>query len=319
MAGDVMAKSQFKSSDLPIVDGRTYHLDLRPEDLAENIIIVGDPDRVSFIADEFLGTKEIDRFHRGLRTITGCVKETGQRISIVTSGMGTPSLEIVLNEIVALNEIDFHTKKRRAEYETLTIIRVGTSGGPQPDTELGTSIITAYAVGLDNTGLFYNAPYHEETVKMLEEAVRWSIDGAIPDHSRFKGKIFPYASKAHEDVVDALEREARRLGVRYKKGITVSNSGFFANQGRTISRIPSTVPGIDALLASMDTGIEGLKVENMEMEASFLLYFMGALGYRAGVICPIIDKRGDNKFTSEYAPYIKDATKVALGALNRLK
>ena len=102
-----MAKGQFKSSDLPIVDGRTYHLDLRPEDLAENIIIVGDPDRVTFIADEFLGAKEIDRFHRGLRTITGYVKETGQRVSIVTSGMGTPSLEIVLNEIVALNEIDF--------------------------------------------------------------------------------------------------------------------------------------------------------------------------------------------------------------------
>ncbi|MEW5949737.1 MAG: nucleoside phosphorylase [Thermodesulfobacteriota bacterium] len=313
-----MAEGQFKSSDLPIVDGRTYHLDLRPEELAKNIIIVGDPDRVAFIADEFLGTREIDRFHRGLRTITGCVKETGQRVSIVTSGMGTPSLEIVLNEIVALNENDFHTKKRRAEYETLTIIRVGTSGGLQPDTELGTSIITAYAVGLDNTGLFYNAPY-QETFKMLEAAVRQSIDGAISDHSRFKGKIFPYASKAHEDVVDALEREARRLGVQYKKGITVSNSGFFANQGRSMSRVPSTVPGIDALLASMDTGIKGLKVENMEMEASFLLYFMGALGYRAGVICPIIDKRDDNKFTSEYAPYIKDATKVALGALNGLK
>ena len=216
-------------------------------------------------------------------------------------------------------EFTFHTKKRRAEYDTLTIIRVGTSGGLQPDTELGTSIITAYVVGLDNTGLFYDAPYHEETLKMLEDATRQSIDGAIPDYLRFKGKIFPYASKAHEDVVDALEQEARRLGVKYKKGITVSNSGFFANQGRSISRVPLTIPGIDALLASMDTGIEGLKIENMEMEASFLLYFTGALRYRAGVICPIIDKRGDNKFTSRYAPNIKDATKVALGALNRLK
>ncbi|MEW6328008.1 MAG: nucleoside phosphorylase [Thermodesulfobacteriota bacterium] len=314
-----MAEGQFKSSDLPIVDGRTYHLDLRPEELAENIIIVGDPDRVSFIADEFLGTKEIDRFHRGLRTITGRVKDTGQRVSIVTSGMGTPSLEIVLNEIVALNEIDFHTKERRAEYDTLTIIRVGTSGGLQPDTELGASVITAYAVGLDNTGLFYDAPYPEETLRMLEDAVGRCVDGAITDHSRFKGRIFPYASKAHNDVVDALEREAWRLGVRYKKGGTVSNSGFFANQGRTISRVPLTIPGIETVLACVDTGMEGLKIENMEMEASFLLYFMGALGYRAGAICPIIDKRGDNKFLSEYAPYIRDATRVALGALNRLK
>ena len=201
----------FKASDLPIIDGKVYHLDLKPEELAKDIIIVGDPERVPFIADEFLGTMDVDRFHRGLRTITGSVKDTGQRVSIITSGMGTPSLEIVLNEIVALNEIDFHRGTRKTEYDMITIIRVGTSGGIQPDTELGTLIITDYVVGLDNTGLFYNTPYYDGSCKVVEERIRETIDGVIPHDSRFKGKIFPYASMAHQDVTIALGRKAHEF------------------------------------------------------------------------------------------------------------
>lgn len=305
----------FRPSDLPIIDGKVYHLDLKPKELAKNIIIVGDPERVPFIADEFFDTKEVDRFHRGLRTITGCVKDTGQRVSIICSGMGTPSLEIVLNEIIALNELDFRTRARKPEFNMITIIRVGTSGGIQKDTELGTQIITDYVVGLDNTGLFYNAPYYDGICKILEERIRRSIDVVIPHDSRFKGKIFPYASRARQDVIEALEREAQKVGIKYKRGVTVSSSGFFANQGRAISRIPSTVTEIDGLLASIDTGIEGLKIENMEMEASFLLYLMGALGYKAGTICSVIDNRREDKFAAQYSKYIKDAAKVALKAL----
>jgi uridine phosphorylase len=299
-------------------NGKVYHLGLRPEELSNDIIIVGDPERVPFIADEFFDTKEVDRSHRGLRSITGYVKETGQRVSVITSGMGTPSLEIVLNEIVALNEIDFNTMKRKSEYDMITIIRVGTSGGIQQDTELGTLIITDYAVGLDNTGLFYNAPFYDEGCKMLEEKIRKTIDGVIPHGSRFKEKIFPYATKAHNDVVKALEREAQRSGTKYKLGITVSNSGFFANQGRVVSRVSLTVPEIDSVLASIDTGIEGLRIENMEMEASFLLHFMGALGYRAGVICPVIDNRRKGEFIPQYTQYVMDATEIALRTLYAL-
>jgi uridine phosphorylase len=308
----------FKASDLPLIDNRVYHLELKPEDLAKDIIIVGDPERVPFIADEFFDTKEVDRFHRGLRTITGRVKETGQRVSIITSGMGTPSLEIVLNEIVALNEIDFHTRTRKSEYDMLTIIRVGTSGGIQHDTELGTLIITDYAIGLDNTGLFYNASYYDENCKMLEDEIRKTIDEVIPYNSRSKGKIFPYASRAHKDVIEALDREAQRLNIKHKRGITVSNSGFFANQGRAVSRMPLTVSEIDYILSFIDTGIEGLRIENMEMEASFLLHFMGALGYRAGVICPVIDNRREEKFASQYTQYVRDAAKIALRTLYAL-
>lgn len=309
----------FNASDLPMVDGRVYHLDLKPEELAKDIIIVGDPERVPFIADKFLDTKEVDRSHRGLRTITGCVKDTDQRVSIITSGMGTPSLEIVLNEIAALNEIDFNKRARREEYDVITIIRVGTSGGLQSDTELGTLIITDYVVGLDNTGLFYNVPYQDRGLRILEEKVREAIDSTILSNLRFKGRIFPYASRADQRVIKALEIEADRLGIKYKRGITVSNSGFFANQGRVVSRVPLTVPGIDEVLSSIDTGIDGLKIENMEMEASFLLHFMGGLGYRAGVICPVIDNRREEKFLAQYTQHIIDAANVALKTLHTLQ
>jgi uridine phosphorylase len=107
--------------------------------------------------------------------------------------------------------------------------------------------------------------------------------------------------------------------LRYKKGITVSNSGFFANQGRDISRVPVTVPNIDGLLASMDTGIPDLRVENMDMEASFLLHFMGGLGYRAGVICAVIDNRQENRFTEHYEHYIKAAARISLRTLHAME
>jgi len=316
---EMVRKAQFNPSDLPIVDGKVYHLNLRPGELAKDILIVGDPERVPFIADEFFSNHEIDIFHRGLRTITGNVKETGLRVSIVTSGMGTPSLEIVLNEIVALNEIDFQKRTRKDEHDMITIIRVGTSGGMQQDTELGTLVITDYVVGLDNTGMFYDAHDQGDDLRLLEDRIRDALDSSIPMNSRFKGKIFPYASRAHPDVVKVLERESQKLGIPYKRGITISNSGFFANQGRVVSRVPLTVPEIDGVLALVDTDIEGLNIENMEMEASFLLHFMGALGYRVGVICPVIDNRRDEKFMAQYEEHIKNAARIALRVLYILK
>lgn len=310
-----MKDKPLEISDLPVFNGRVYHLDIGPEDLAPNIIIVGDPDRVPLIAEEFLRDIEVDRLHRGLRTMTGYDPESGTRVSVVTSGMGTPSLEIVLNEIVALNEVDFSTMTRKDTFDTLTVIRVGTTGGIQEDTEVGTLIISEYAVGLDNTGLFYDAAYQDESERALEERVREAIDGTISSGSRFKGKIFPYAAKAHPAVIEELVREAERLGVAYRRGITVSNSGFFANQGRPVARVQPTVPDIDILLAETDTGLEGLRMENMEMEASFLLHFMGALGHRAGVVCPVIDNRRQDRFLADYSEHIRNATRIALRAL----
>jgi uridine phosphorylase len=313
-----MERGPLTVADLPMIKGRVYHLDLAPRDLAGNVIIVGDPDRVPFIADEFMSVREVDRCHRGFRSITGISAETGQRFSVITSGIGAPSLEIVLNEITALNEIDFRTKQRKKNFNPLTVIRIGTSGGLQPDIELGTLVVTDYAVGLDNTGLFYDAPCPDSCCRLLEVRAREVLASAVEANARFKGRICPYVARAHPEVRVALEKEALHLGVRCKKGITISSSGFFAIEGRKISRIAPTASELDNFFAAMDTGIPGLKVENIDMEASFLLHFMGGVGYRAGVICAVIDKRSDGTFISDYNDPIRDATRVALQVFSSL-
>jgi uridine phosphorylase len=307
-----MDDGPFAVSELPVRNGRVYHLDLAPGEIADNIIIVGDPGRVPYLADEFMSAREVDRFHRGFRTITGTSKETGQRFSVVTSGIGTPSMEIVLNEITALNEIDFRTRKRKRKFKPLTVIRLGTSGGLQPETELGTLVVTDYVIGLDNTGLFYNVTCPDSCCRLLEVRVREALASSIDSSARFKGRICPYTARAHPEVRVALEREALHLGVRCRKGITVSSSGFFANEGRKISRINPTAPDLVTRLARMETGISGLKVENIEMEASFLLHFMGGVGYRAGVICAVIDKQSDGSMITDYLDHIRDAAHITL-------
>ena len=311
-----MREQPFHPPDLPLVNGKVYHLRLAPGELSEDLLIVGDPERVDFIAEEFLKDIELRVEHRGLRTITGYT-DWGQRISITTSGMGTPSLEIVLNEIVALHEVDFERMERKKSIPTINIIRVGTSGGLQEDRDLGTLVITEYALGLDNTGLFYEAPYPDENCELLENKAKELIENLIGQNSRFKRKIFPYASKAHPEVVRALEESAKDIGAPYVRGITVSNSGFFANQGRSVSRVPPTIPDLDLHISGLSLG--DLKTENMEMEASFLLHLMLPLGHRAGAVCPVIASRPKDEFLGNYRGSIRLAAKVALKALRRLR
>jgi uridine phosphorylase len=241
----------YSEADLPIdAGGRIYHLQITPEQLAPDILLVGDPGRAEFIARTFLRDLEVEREHRGLVTATGTSCATGGRATIIsplratvaTSGMGTPSLEIVLNELVALSEIDFSTRAQKASFPRLHVIRVGTSGGLQASTRLGTSIITTYAVGMDNTGLFYETPCPDQTCARLELELAEAVESATSPGSRFRGKIHPYVSRAEPAVVQALTQAAKDLGVAAKTGLTVSNSGFFAPQGRDISRLRPSTP-----------------------------------------------------------------------------
>jgi uridine phosphorylase len=307
----------FTPSDLPMANGKIYHLDITPEQLAKDIIIVGDPDRVPFIAEQCLVSRECEAYHRGLRTVTGKAKD-GLRVSILTSGMGSPSLEVVLGEVMVLNEIDFNTKTRKEKYDTVHIIRVGTSGALQHDTELGVPILTAYAVGMDNSGLFYDAPYPDEGCQVIERAVQSTLDRVVTS-PRFKGAIHPYVSRADPTLVDYMVQSAAAQGVKVIKGISVSNSGFFGSQGRDIGRVPLTVPDIDGHLAALGPIHAGLRIENMEMEASLLLHYMGAHGYRAGTICPAIANRREETFLNAYMQHIKDSTLIALETLSRLR
>lgn len=302
------------ADDLPIVNGRVYHLDLAPDELARDVIIVGDPDRVPLLADELLTGRHVDRAHRGFRTITGIARETGMRVSIVTSGIGAPSTEIVLNEIAALNEVDFRTMRRRETFEPLTVIRVGTSGGLNPATPLGALALTDYVIGLDNTGLFYDIPAPDETCRFLEREMRRALDAATAPQARFAGVIAPYAARADRLLLAALEAEARALGVVHARGITVSSAGFFAEQGRGVVRTAATIPRLLDALERIDTAPAGCAIENMEMEAGFLLHFLGGLGYRAAAVCAVINKRQEGVFTDDFLHQVTAGARMAVRA-----
>lgn len=331
----------FTAADLPVTpDGRIYHLDISPDKLADRIILVGDPDRAAAIAgrprlsfggavadvaaplqfsapDEKPGlftSVEWDSCHRGLRVITGQTLH-GDRVSIVTSGMGTPSAEIVMMELHLLAGVDLKTRtplpadKRRQ----LTVIRLGTSGGLHKDTPLGSAVVSAAAVGLDNTSMFYEhrpqVAIHEWTG--LEDYVSRVLAEATPDGRRFR--IQPYVAVPDDTVRAALLSAGSALKYPCVEGITVSNSGFFAAQGRDICDLELTVPDIDRVLAEADP-----RFRNMEMEASALFHILGGLGHRTGAICAVIANRVQNTFDESYEEASLRAARIALSALHQL-
>jgi uridine phosphorylase len=238
---------------------------------------------------------------------------------VVTSGIGTPSLEIVVGELAALNEIDFQTRTRKSDFPRLHIIRVGSSGGLQAATQLGTPIITTYAIGLDNTGLYYEAPYPDQNCQRLEAELAQVFKNNMSAQSRFYGKLRPYVTRAAPAIVEALIQAGERLGVPAKSGLTVSCPGFFAPEGRDVSRLRPSVPDLDKIFTDFDPRIGDQRVENMEMEASFLIHFMGGLGYWAGTICPAIANRQKDTFAVDYQAAIENATQMALLALATLR
>lgn len=314
----------YTPADLPIdEEGRIYHLQLKPAEVAPDILLVGDPGRAEMIGTAFLRDLEVEHEHRGLVTVTGTSEITGDRATIIsplkttvtTSGIGTPSLEIVVNELVALNEIDFKTRTRKPVFPRLHILRVGTSGGLQASTKVGTPIITSYAIGLDNTGLFYELPYPDESCRRLEQELDGVVRSSMRPDSRFYAKIHPYVSRAEPVLVDALLGAAETLGVQVRVGLTASCCGFFAPQGRDTSRVQPSVPELNRVLSAYDPHLDGQRIENMEMEASFLLHFLGGLGYWAGAICPTVANRQENTFDHHYQESVARAIKVALLAL----
>jgi uridine phosphorylase len=314
----------FTASDLPIdEDGRIYHLQIKPDQLASNILLVGDPECTEMIGSTFLRDIVVEHEHRGLVTITGTSDITGEQATIIsplrttvtTSGMGTPSLEIVVQELIALNEIDFETRSPKADYPKLQIIRVGTCGGLQKSTKLGTPIITSYAIGMDNTGQFYETPFPDDTCNRLEKEFDQVIKNSMKKDSRYYGKIHPYVSRAEPIIVNALSEASERLGIPSKTGLTVSCSGFFAAQGRNIARVQPSLPDLDRIFSDYDPELNGQRIENMEMETSFLIHFLGGLGYWGGSICTTIANRWEDTFYQDYRGAVINSIKIALLAM----
>jgi uridine phosphorylase len=184
---------------------------------------------------------------------------------------------------------------------------------------VGTPIITSYTIGFESTGMFYEIPCPDETCKRLEQELYQVVKDRMRAESRFYGKIHPYAARAEPTIVAALSEAAAHLGVEAKVGLTASASGFFAPQGRDIARARPSVPDLDLILSEYDPRIDGQRFENMEMEASFLIHFLGGIGYWAGCICPAIANRRRDTFDVHYQRSIENGIKVALLALATLR
>jgi uridine phosphorylase len=303
-------------SEIVVADGRVYHLGLCPAELAENLVIVGDPARTYTVASRF-DRVEHEVKHREFVTLTGTHR--GLPISVMGTGMGPDNVEIALVEAWALVTLDLATGLRRPESgpgaaRALTVLRVGTSGGTREDMAPGTLVVSSYAIGLDSTGLYYDGAPADETVTALEQAARRAIDAGVRPGSRFAGAFAPYASRATPELVEALERQAATAGAGFATGVTVTAPGFFGPSGRHLDGVTNSVEDVKARLGRIE--VRGTRVLNMEMESSLLFHLATLLGVRAGTICPTISSPGSHGTVIDYDARVGQAIDIALAAMH---
>lgn len=292
---------------------RVYHLGLSREEMARHIILVGDPAR-AYIVAEYFDEIESEIKHREYVTLTG--KRNGQRLSVIGTGMGTDNIEIALAELYGLYEFDPHSMEKREGLSPLVIIRIGTSGGVQADIPVGTMGITSYGLGLDNTGLYYDHPIADEQSLHIEKATQAIINQGFTSQARFKGKIFPYVSKASRIVEEALIEACEEEGASFVRGITASTPGFYGPSARYLQGLNNSIPQIKQKLAQLQLG--ELRIINMEMESSILFHICRQLGYFSGTICPIISNPNSSADIVDYQATIHQAIQIGLKSMQKL-
>ena len=262
----------FAPSELIInEDGSCFHLHVRPEQLADRVILVGDPGRVETVAAHF-ETREFEVASREFRTITGTYK--GKRITVQSTGIGCDNIDIVVNELDALANIDFETRTEKPQHRTLTLVRIGTCGGLQPNTPVGTFIASVKSIGFDGL-LNYYAGRDEMCDLELEEAFKQHMNW-----NPQKGS--PYVANADIDLINQI------TGDDMVRGITIACGGFYGPQGREL-RIPLADPQQNEKVEAFE--YNGLKICNFEMESSALAGLSSLLGHRAMTCCMVIANR----------------------------
>ena len=301
-------------SEIVIVNERLYHLGIKKGDLADNVFIVGDPARAVRVSQKF-DTIDREISNREYLTFTGTYK--GIDVSVIGTGIGTDNVEIALVEAYIAHEFDLKSSTRNSGCTPMTFIRLGTSGGVQPDIKPGTLAIASYALGLDSTGVYYEQAPEDEIIEKIESSAEKILTGAAANTSRFKGKIIPYASKASPEVTKALANQAKKAGSSFGVGITVSSPGFYGPSSRYIDGLKNTVPDIKGSLSKLN--IDGLKVLNMEMESSLLFHLCSQMGYHAGTICTVISTSKDSDAVVNYDQAIASTIEIGLKALVELK
>lgn len=267
-------------------DGSIFHLNLLPEDIAEKIIIVGDPGRVDLIGD-LLEDIRSRKANREFRTLTGNFE--GSEVTVISSGIGPDNIDILINEIDALANINLETGMAKDEPVPLTFIRLGTSGGIRTDVPVGSYVLTETAVGFDGLLHFYEGYdwlLDNTLASVLAEYLEW------PDTLSF-----PYAVNSDKTLAELFADS------KFIKGITVSAPGFYAPQGRRL-RLETFDNEINEKLA--DFSFLGRTICNYEMESSALYGLSRLLGHRALTICAVIANRATGEFLNDYKPLISE-------------
>ena len=261
-------------------DGSIFHLHLKPEQLADRIILVGDPDRVTMIG-RYLTDVECDVLNREFHSITG--RYAGKRLTIVSHGIGGDNIDIVINELDALANIDFSTRLPRPDLRSLTMVRIGTSGGLQPWSPIGTYVAAERAVGFDGVPYFYADTERIRDLRLeaaLREQLDWRIDG-----------LRPYAVPADAELTDRI------TGNDIVRGITIATCSFYGAQGRSL-RIPLADPDLNRKIEAFEH--EGRQIGNFEMESASLAALAALLGHRALTVCCIIAGRVAKNMNVDY-------------------
>ena len=277
-------------------DGSVFHIHLRPDELAGNVILVGDPGRVDMVAG-YLEEKEFRHSSREFVSVTG--KYKGVRVTVLSTGVGTDNIDIVMNELDALANIDFSTREVKPEKKSLNILRIGTSGAIQPDIPIGSYVFSHISVGCDGLLNWY-AGRDSIAVPDIEEAFKKHVgwNRHLPD---------PYFVHAGKDM-------CRRFEDCTVKGMTISASGFYGPQGRVL-RMPLAMPDMVERFESFRFG--DWRITNFEMEGSAIAGIAAHLGHNAGTVCAIIANRYSKDSDPDYKPIVRSLVELSLDRLTQ--
>jgi len=289
---------EFQESELIInKDGSIFHLHLLPEDIADDIILVGDPGRVETVAS-FFDEIELRKENREFCTITG--KYKNKRISVISTGIGTDNIDIVVNELDAIANIDLKTRTEKKEHRTLNLIRIGTSGALQKDIPVDSFLMSTRSVGFDGLLNFYEGRYTISDPN-FEFAFKYHVDWK-------RNLAAPYVVDASDELIQKIDDP------KIIKGINISAPGFYGPQGRRL-RLPLADPELNDKIESFE--LNGEKITNYEMESSAIYGLSKLLGHNAITLCAIIANRKIGKYSKDYKPVIKELIKLVLDKITR--
>ena len=286
---------KISSDQLPInSDGSIFHLHLKPEQLADRVVMMGDPERVPVVASRF-DSIEFDQQNREFRVITGSYN--GKRITALSHGIGCDNLDIVMTELDALANVDIESRQVKEQLKQLTLVRIGTSGGLQPFAPIGAYVASEISMGMDGLLFFYeggDVVSDFELAQQFSETTHWNESLAAP-----------YFVRSDSDLLD-------QIAFDMVKGITISASGFYGPQRRYV-RLGLNNPDQNKLIEEFE--YKNLKITNYEMESAALSGMAKLMGHKALTVCLIIAGRYSGDMNTDYKTLFDDLiTKV----LNRI-